>query len=730
MTQLLAAEQALVDTHPQQSDLFLSIYEPQIAMQCRVSGSYNSTNQTVSFTSVSTGSVANITEYLFQVALIGTTEGADDKGRTWVRNATGTSMRFVESDHIDWASGGGDYITVLKYGEIISIFPRIIQNPGMPTDVIFYKVWDIAYTNQNANLGSFICMGGHYAGFVGDRVYYNAGDTVSLDGGVTTFAWEFEGGDVLTGTGEDHWVTYNVPGHYRTILTTTAANGTKDISIRYISIYDRPGQGSKTPYKSFEITNWSGSRDSYGYSARIKLFEAIDRTKIKDGALIVIFGEDYYGNTKSDATFGDGGDNIYRGNIKLVGYVDGETIQYNYDSGYVEFDVLSPTGIMQKTECFSVSVESKVTPTTWFELKNMNCARALYHYYRWHSTVLLNCDFNFGADDRYIQYFDADRESLFAAGNTLLEGTLKGSMVCDRLGKIWCESDVSVIDTASFILGTALTISKKDWIDQPTIERRYYNETSFIEMGGISFVPATAVSTALLCGTPGNAPAYHGKVDRIQGLALSSQADLNKMAGNLYAFKNSQYPNVEYKFRSSYWNLDIAPQEQIKITMAAGDSPFNVAWTNKSFAIRSIDRSYVDRTIIPRVGLVEITQGFPATTIVIPAIPPVINTEGGTYKSNPPTRGGGTTTSIFSIYDEHIYIGNAKSFDFVGPLVQATMTGTLATITVSITTGSLAGLFPSGTTLGDVGLAFPVYHNSVFVGNAQALNFVDNTGTV
>jgi hypothetical protein len=721
MTSLTAAQQALVDTHPQQTDLFLSIYEPQIALQVRVTGTYDSTNQTVDFYSIITGSANNVVDYLFQMAEIGSE-------RTWVRGVTGSSIRFVESDHISWPGVGTNYvITIYKYGEIIPIFPRIIQSPPASGNVIFYKMWDIPYTNQNTNLGSFICMGGHYAGFVGDPVYYSADGTYGADSGEPNFAWEFEGASIASSADKiPGYVSYSTPGHYRTILITTTDAGAEDKSVRYISIYDRPGQGSKTPYKSFEITNWSGSRDSYGYSTRIKLFEAIDRNKIKDGALIVIFGDDYYDNQKASI----GGNATNRSSIKLVGYVDGETIQYDYDAGYVEFEIVSPTGIMQKTECYSVSVESKVTPTTWYELKNMNCSKALYHYYHWHSTVLINCDFKFEANDKYIQYFDTDRENLHSAGNTLMEGTLKGALVSDSQGKLWCETDVSVQDNIIAIMPTALSITKRDWIDQPTIEMRYYNEVSFLEMGGIWFVPATAVSTALMCGCPGSSSAYFGKVERIQGLALDDQADLNSIAGNLFAFKNSHYPNVEYKLRSSYWNLDIAPQEQIKITMSADESPLNVTWASKSFAIRSVDRSYIEKTIIPRVGLVEMTQGVGATTIVIPVIPPLTNSGGGTYTSKPPIKQGGIPPSVFSIYDEHIYIGNAKSMDFVGPLVQATMTGTLATITVSITTGSLAGLFPTGTTLGDVGLSFPVYHNSIFVGNAQALNFVDNTGTV
>ena len=368
---------------------------------------------------------------------------------------------------------------------------------------------------------------------------------------------------------------------------------------------------------------------------------------------------------------GIGGNALGRSHIKFVGYINQETIQYNYDAGYVEFEILSPTKIMEITECFSVSVESKNSPTTWYELLDMNCARALYHYYAWHSTVLQNCDFVFNvSNDRYIQYFDAARESLFSAGNTLMEGTLKGRLVCDSQGRIYAERNVDVINNASATLSTALSITKRDWINEPIINYRYHNEVSFIEMGGINYDPDTGASVALLAGAPGLAPAYHGKVERIQGLALLDQAELNTLAGNLYASMNRKYVSVEYKLRGSYWNLDIAPQEKVVITMQMNESPFNVSWSAKSFAIVGVDRTYNsnEKVVIAKISLQEITQGFDGDTIVIPEIPPVDDEDGGTYSNPvvPPTTGTIASTYIsIPIYHNNVFVGNANILNFL-----------------------------------------------------------------
>ena len=163
MTTPSSQELEYLNTHPQQTDLYLSIFEPQVAMICQVTGSYSTDNQSIDFYN-STGSASDVGDYYFQVALIGTSSNSDDVGRTWIRSISGNTIRFLESDHINWQSNL--YVTILKYTEIIPVYPHQIQNPADEEDVIFYKIWDIAYTDQNSILGTFINMGSNYAGFI------------------------------------------------------------------------------------------------------------------------------------------------------------------------------------------------------------------------------------------------------------------------------------------------------------------------------------------------------------------------------------------------------------------------------------------------------------------------------------------------------------------------------------------------------------------------------------
>jgi hypothetical protein len=711
MTVLTSAQYNLANTHPQQSMLYLSIYEPQIALKCRVNGAYDASTQTVNYDGVSTGTYTAIADYMFQVALIGTTEGGDEKGRTWVRSATASSIRFVESTHINW--NDDDYITVLKYTEIIPVLPRIIQNPSNEEDVIFYKIWDIPYTNQNSILGTFINMGPHHAGFLDGgsmQVYYSASGTSNLLGETLTYSWMFEGATVTGSSNHTPGnVTYTTPGFYRTILTVTSTSGRVDKSVRCVSVYNRPNAGTVVPITQFTLSSFNGNRSGGGYSTQVKVMENIDRSKIKDGALVVIFGEDWYGNTKQSF----GGNALNRSSIKLVGYINQETIQYDYRSGYVEFEILSPTKLMDITECYSVSVESKTSPSTWFELLNMTVSRALYHYYAWHSTVLLCCDFEYHCDDEFRHYFDADRESLYKAGNTLMQGTMKGRLICDRQGKIWAERDADVINSLGSVVPNTLEIDKHDWMERPTIRRNIYKETAFIEMGGVAYNASPDSYQAVLANAPNVRPAYHGKVERIQGLSFTSQAQLNTMIGNVLEARNAEFPEVEYKLRSAWWNLDIVPMETVSVTLDNQESNSGFVWSNKKFVVQGITWNCDSKALvtIPSINVSEVTQGFDGVTVVIPPVPPSEGSGGGSFSPVPytptTTTVSSVTGSITGLYvkDDHVLQGSGTVtiLDFIGSMVQASVTGTTAYILPYI----------------------PIYHNDIFVGNARALNFLD-----
>jgi len=168
---------------------------------------------------------------------------------------------------------------------------------------------------------------------------------------------------------------------------------------------------------------------------------------------------------------------------------------------------------MKESSGFSVSVESKASPSKWYELLDMDGRRAIYHYLRWHTTALNLADFQFVGEDYKIQFFDADRESMYDAIDNYMRNTLWGKVVSDRQGKVWMEVGTEGYNNPETSFPSVMDITNRDWMNEPTIEEQLSEELSFIEMGGIAYSGVvTGTFSALLSSAPGNAPGFHGSV--------------------------------------------------------------------------------------------------------------------------------------------------------------------------------------------------------------------------
>ena len=689
MTSITAAELNLLRSRPHETGLWLSIYDPPVIFSAQIDNASAAPGDRVIIWDSTTGTYSGTPYDIYSgmTMYVGTTAGARDVGKVRVRSATGTptyTITVAANSDINWADNL--YLTVVELIEIGSIYPRMdIPDPADPTQQVWYKDYDIAYTNQNSSLGTFICMGSHYAGFLDGglcRIYYSASGTYNLKGEVVTYAWDFgkkSPAELLPITvNTPGYIDYDTPGHFTTRLTVQGTSpDSEDKSFRHISIYDRPGEGDNVPILNWELLSLDGSRDMGGYEARIKIRENID--DVIDGALVVIFADDTYGTTKQSI----GGNGLNRQKIVFVGYILEGSIAYNYEDSSVECSVGSPTEVMKLAGGFGVALNSSSDPeaqdavdddipSAWALMLNMDCKRSIYHYLRWHSTVLLTNDFEFKGTDKYIEYFDADRESLFDAVNNLMKGTLYGDIVCDRQGKIWSEVSVAATDSASTSFPVAINIIKQDWIGTPAIEETFNQRTAYLEMGGIACTPAASgtfinTSAAYMSCAPGTEPSYRGNVQRIQGLALNSQADLNTLCGNIYAYMNSKYSHVDLELSGNYRNIDIAPQEIINLNLEASDTPRQIVWSNKAFHPTAMSWSYDPGkgTLLPTLTLHEVTQGFDGGTITIPPIPPVTDPGGGGFDIPPIVIPPFTFSGWLYVYHNGVFVAAVNGLNFV-----------------------------------------------------------------
>jgi hypothetical protein len=619
---------ALLETvrkQPQSTKLYLSIFQPTAIFKAQVNNpSATKGDRIITYDTVSLGVFGQIRADMSM--WVGTTPGGMELGKVRVRSATASTITVSENSNIQWQDNA--YLTVLQYWEVWPVYPRIILDPSNNNNVIFYKDYDIVYTNQNSILGTFPNAGPHRAILLDpasntNRIYYTATGSYNLLGDSLSYNWFFEGATVTGSTAETPgYITYNTPGHYVTRLSISGSSGENDTTYRYVSVYDQ----NNPPIARWQMESMQGSRDEGGYTVGLKVFQIIP---IQEHAVVVLFGENTYG----DENINIGGNAENNSNIFFVGYVDKDSIQYDYQHSEVSFDAVSITAVMKKSSGFSVSVGSNASPTKWYELLDMDSRRALYHYLRWHTTVLNISDFQFLGQDYPIQFFDSDRGSMYDAIDNYMKNTLIGDVVSDRQGKIWAEVQAMAYPNPTGSFAPVMDITNRDWMNEPRIEERLTNDVSYLEYGGVAYSGnVTGTYNAFIGSAPGDAPSFYGVVDSHEGLALQSQAQLNQMLGNIFANKNSPFPTIGIDASINASNLDIAPQETLGLHIAPQDTVRNVT-IDGLYIPNSMEWRYDPQgfKLLPHIDSNQLVNGFVGQTVIIPSQADI----GGGFSVNP-----------------------------------------------------------------------------------------------
>jgi hypothetical protein len=610
MTRLSPSSLELLRTRPQKTTLYMSVFQPRTVFQAQINGSLARGARTIPFDNITLGAVAAVE--VGMTLWVGSTAGAKDIGKIRIKSKATSQFEVSENSNIEWANDL--YITVIRYFELWPIFPRIIHNPADDEDVIFYKDYDLAYTNQNSILGTFPCAGNHQALFAGEQVYYSATGSFNPLGDTLSYEWAFEGGTATGSASETPgFVTYPTPGHYVTRLMISGSSGGNDTTYRYVSVYDRPGAGSNPPISRWEVSSLGGSRDEGGYTASLRIHDTIS---VDENSVVVLFSEDFYGSTKQSL----GGNSPNNEKIFFVGYVLQNSIRKNYQHSYTEFSVGSLTEVMKTSLGYAISVETSASPGFWFELLDMDCRRAIYHYLKWHTTALSIADFQFLGTDHKIQFFDSDRTSMYDAIDNIMRNSLLGKAVSDRQGKVWMEIDARAYSNPTGSFTSVMEVTKRDWMNEPNIERVFSDRLSYYEAGGIHYSGvSTGTFSALLACAPGSAPSFRGTIEMPDGLAIGGQPHLNSLVGNVFANANSRLPRIAMEMAINTTNLDIAPQETVQMTLLAGDTVANIP-VNGLYLPNSIDWRYSSRNqlLSPNVDYVNLVSGPVGETIGIP----------------------------------------------------------------------------------------------------------------
>ena len=111
-------------TRPSRVKLDLFVFEPRAVLKARINGTVSKGDMQIPYGNVITGSYLSTEPNM--AVLVGSTEGGHDYGRIRLRSGSSSYLSVAENDGVQWVSGA--YLTVLRYFDVLPVYPRIIQN--------------------------------------------------------------------------------------------------------------------------------------------------------------------------------------------------------------------------------------------------------------------------------------------------------------------------------------------------------------------------------------------------------------------------------------------------------------------------------------------------------------------------------------------------------------------------------------------------------------------------
>lgn len=620
---LTTAQVSQVRQRPHRTRVWLSVFQPGTVLSARINHAGITKGERVINYTLVAGDFNSVNRGM--TCYLGTTLGGRELGRIRAISATAGTITVAENA-VAWVTGW--YLTVVAYYEPWAVFPRILLVSNVP---VFYKDYDIAYTNQNQFMCPVVCMGPNHAGFLvtgGYGVYYTStGSFDPTDGSPPTgFLWNFEGGNPSGSALPDPgWIQYSGAGHFLTSLLATTDSGKTLTGHRHVSIYSRPDEGPAFPILKWGMRSFEGSRDQGGYAIRFFLREQADFSKIAEGALVVLFTDDWQGGVAGKAASGA----EHRETILFNGYIEDDSVTVNPETNVLEFNAASITQVMQRLSTYSWALDDVETPANWTQMNDMTVDKAVIHFLCTQSTVMEIADYSWTGDAKKMQYADFGRGDLYQCANGLYASALFASLVADRQGKMWAEMDANLVTTGSSrltALGAGFTITRQDWRGTLNWTRQQDETLAYLEYGGIYYSgpSATGSSLPLLAVAPGDVAGYFGGVERTQGLVILDQNAVNVLVGLGYAKANADFPELSMPIAGEYRFFDIAPQSRLLVSLTAAENWRGLVWNAKPFIPQAISYEVQaeSQMMTMDVRAREETHGPPGTTLVIPVEPP------------------------------------------------------------------------------------------------------------
>ncbi len=583
----------LRDQHPHALSVYMSVMIPEILYV----GTVDLANSSYAYLKTNTisGNLSDLEPG--QTLYIGAAPGDDSHGRRRFRYLAGDAddLLFIDENGMDWVNGW--VVTAYKNWQLWPRFPFIssILNDDGSTNFLFYKDFNIPYRNQNNMMTPVAIAGTHQAGWLvaGSAVFtLDASDSYAMTPGaaVASYLWECDSGIIGAAGVANTTITFAATGIYWVKLSVADDNGDWQSTYRAIFVHD----STDMPYVDFSFRSpMTGSWQSGGWDIQLEVRGEATVDEFPAGALVVLWTDQYYGTEEVSV-----GDNR---NILFAGYIGEESVSKEIDTGYVNFSAATINALMDRISMNSVSitaVDPGITPSDWNHFRNeLTIARAVHHYFKWHSTLFEICDvFLPIANTSKMVAQDFGEGTLYNIADTFaLEHGIFAHLCCTKDGILHLAIDIQMLnDTDRALIDTVMEITEEDRKGEVDIElfRSTEFRTHYATVTGVSGEgkPFGAQSLSSLYEVRGT------HMVSFERCVIDNQAHALELCGRVFGLANLETIEIRIPMAGNYSGvMPLVPQEWFTISLAAGDTKRGIVWVNKKVSVREV-RLEIDQT--------------------------------------------------------------------------------------------------------------------------------------
>ena len=623
---LTTQELATLRSDGQYTKIKAIIFPQQAILNCQCSGSIAKGNDQVVDVPITilSGSHSNVVSGM--TGYVGTAQGLSDLGMVRVKSCSSAVLHVARVSSVNWQTNV--FITIVDDFGLWQKLPTVNLNMlEEQTDLWSYMDDDVVYANQNTAMNPIPIMGPNIAvPLSSGSITLNGSNSYTLDGStISSYAWTVRSGSAASGgslVSASSSIATFVPAHggsYTIQLTITSSAGVTSVGHRSLYVYDT---NTYAPLDQLQVDTITGDRDDQGWTADITMWGQAGLSTVRDRAKVILIAEDYYsGSAQSIGQYAAAPNEI------LVGWIQGETIQFDREKSTVKFTVSGPQfWLKQSTGPSTFLLNVYDTSKAWTDFQNLTFDKCVYHFFYWRSTAI-----------EVLDIYRCNNARIIAPGMTASIGAVLDQLkdtgtdrlfvftTFDKYGRFIPYIDPNMLplaDRSSVI--TVQPVADDDLTEQVNLQRTIVSPYSQLETAAFTASNNGAGLIVTMARTPGSyIYERYGVNDQNDRLLSNGQADTNILTGMLFAKRNNEYAEENLTFAQINHMLDVTPGMYILLTVSAVSNVREISFTDKKFIITRIQYKVDAKT-----GKVSIdvqcegeTSGPPGHTIPLPQEP-------------------------------------------------------------------------------------------------------------